>query len=454
MKTKAKNVISILLCFTLIFTSGSFWSIHAVAVPTEVKGKTVAEVLGMDGATYISWLTSHEKDKYYLGTPYTGYDHRNPNGDCAGAYGTMDSKGVAGMNCTGFVWHALYKATKASGGNTSIIPALGRDLWLNFYRNNKISRKYFSSKSEMLKSGYLNKGDIIWMYADGQETISNDYHHVGIYWGDGRSDVLWHSLVTENAITTVIPASYSNTMYQVLKVGASSSASLDTPQLKTVDAADDGIMITWDAVPGAVKYRVFRYDTLNSKWRKLSDTADVSWTDSAAELTGTYTYTVRCVSYDGTIFTSGYDRNGIIYTYSEPAEPTEEPSEALEPTEAVDPTEIIEPTDMIGPSESIGPSEPTVPDNPVSPTEPTGSEIKLGDVDGDGAITNRDAMILDRYVANWEGYDRIITNIKAADLNGDGEVNNRDAMILDRYVADWEGYDKYLIRSIHKDDYY
>ena len=36
-------------------------------------------------------------------------------------------------------------------------------------------------------------------------------------------------------------------------------------------------------------------------------------------------------------------------------------------------------------------------------------------------------------------------NRAAADLNRDASVNNRDAMILDRYVAGWPEYDKYFI---------
>ena len=69
----------------------------------------------------------------------------------------------------------------------------------------------------------------------------------------------------------------------------------------------------------------------------------------------------------------------------------------------------------------------------------------IGDVNVDGKVNNRDAMILDRYIAGWENYDMNIKNIDAADLNSDGSVNNRDAMILDRYVAGWAGYDKYIV---------
>ena len=76
--------------------------------------------------------------------------------------------------------------------------------------------------------------------------------------------------------------------------------------------------------------------------------------------------------------------------------------------------------------------------------EPAESYI-VGDVNGDGEVTNRDTIILERYISGWEGYDEYITNMDAADLNRDGEVTNRDIMILDRYIAGWEGYEQYII---------
>lgn len=223
---KIKRIISIILCVTVLFGTISATTAQAAtasasvsALPAEVKGTTLCSAFNMDFQKYMDWLKSHEKDNYYLGTPYKGYDHRNPKGDCGGAYGTNDVKGVAAMNCTGFVWHVLYKATKASGGNTSIIPALSG--WYTFYSSHKITRKYFSSKSAMLNSGYLEKGDIIWMF-DGSETVLSDYHHIGIYWGDGKSDVLWHSIDAvgnkSGNIQTVITPKARSPIYMVLKM--------------------------------------------------------------------------------------------------------------------------------------------------------------------------------------------------------------------------------------------
>ena len=69
----------------------------------------------------------------------------------------------------------------------------------------------------------------------------------------------------------------------------------------------------------------------------------------------------------------------------------------------------------------------------------------VGDVNDDAVVNNRDAMLLDRYVAGWIGYEEKIVNKDAADLNRDTQITNRDAMILDRYIAGWDGYAKYII---------
>ena len=204
------------------------WTAYA----SEIQGSvTIADVLGMDGAAYIEWLESHESDDYYIGTPYCpGWvdgmsgDYRNPNGDCQGAYGEADRPGVAGMNCTGFVWHALYKPTLASGGNTSMIPAISG--WVTFYRNYNIRRYYFSSKAEMLNSGVLEKGDIIWSFDGGSESSISDNHHVGIFWGDdSHEDRFWHSVNVSNTtnqgwnVITDIQSKVQTSLWVVVKAG-------------------------------------------------------------------------------------------------------------------------------------------------------------------------------------------------------------------------------------------
>lgn len=188
------------------------------AVVLMSESPTIADILGMDGAVYLEWLESHENDTYYLTTPYKPFDWRSPNGD-------ISFNGEPGMNCTGFVWHALMYPTRLCNGNTGLIPGISG--WVTFYRTYDIQRQYFQTREDMLASGYLEKGDIIWMF-DGTEDVLSDYHHIAIYWGDGHSDVCWHSidgasdgneLAYDGNIISRIAAKCASPYYLVLKTG-------------------------------------------------------------------------------------------------------------------------------------------------------------------------------------------------------------------------------------------
>lgn len=62
-------------------------------------------------------------------------------------------------------------------------------------------------------------------------------------------------------------------------------------------------------------------------------------------------------------------------------------------------------------------------------------ENKVGDVDGDGIVTNSDVTVLIRLLSGW--------NIDAgnSDVNGDGKINNRDAISLIQIVNDFKHED-------------
>ncbi len=67
--------------------------------------------------------------------------------------------------------------------------------------------------------------------------------------------------------------------------------------------------------------------------------------------------------------------------------------------------------------------------------------LLTGDLNDDGKVNVRDNMILARYLAGWEGYDKEAYLIEAADCNADGRINVKDNMILARHLAGWEGYE-------------
>ena len=64
---------------------------------------------------------------------------------------------------------------------------------------------------------------------------------------------------------------------------------------------------------------------------------------------------------------------------------------------------------------------------------PQEDEPLKGDVNGDGALNNRDVVVLFRYLSGeeYEGFD-----VSAADVNGDGTVNNKDITTLFRIVSE------------------
>ncbi|MBR3555044.1 MAG: leucine-rich repeat domain-containing protein [Oscillospiraceae bacterium] len=72
----------------------------------------------------------------------------------------------------------------------------------------------------------------------------------------------------------------------------------------------------------------------------------------------------------------------------------------------------------------------------------TSAAVLVGDVNGDGSVTNADAALLKRYIAGWS----VSIDRNAADLNRDGSVTNADAALLNRYIAGWESYDSYIIQ--------
>ena len=85
------------------------------------------------------------------------------------------------------------------------------------------------------------------------------------------------------------------------------------PTLKSTEGVNNGIKITWNAVTGATKYRVF-YKS-GGTWKSLGDTTDTSLTHTNVKSGSSYTYTVRCLAPDGKSYISGFDSKGITGTF-------------------------------------------------------------------------------------------------------------------------------------------
>lgn len=75
-------------------------------------------------------------------------------------------------------------------------------------------------------------------------------------------------------------------------------------------------------------------------------------------------------------------------------------------------------------------------DGEVPKPEPE-PEYALGDVSGDGLITNADVLVIFRYIYDPELYH---VDPKIGDVNHDGEITNADVLVIFRYIYDPELY--------------
>ena len=206
-RIKKSKVLTAVMTAVLIFQSacpaGLAYAAQKSGVSTYAAGQTIDQALGAT-KTVESVLSQHENDEYYLTTPY---GNKGPHGE-GGAINTWDCwkpKGEYGsgayMNCAGFVVAVL----RACGANTSIIGNYtandgynrGNEAnackWDEYCRDNNAVSYTFSSKEQMLASGILEKGDIIYMEPVDWNHSNSDCH-IGFFWGSNSSeDLFWHS---------------------------------------------------------------------------------------------------------------------------------------------------------------------------------------------------------------------------------------------------------------------
>ena len=90
--------------------------------------------------------------------------------------------------------------------------------------------------------------------------------------------------------------------------------SLGTPSITSATVVSNGIKVTWGAVSGAAKYRLYRKTT--GSWTKVTDTTATSYTDVSCQPGTTYTYTVRCITADGKTWTSNFNATGKTVTFT------------------------------------------------------------------------------------------------------------------------------------------
>ena len=160
--------------------------LEATSVIPEVKrpDSYVNDYLGFTRTDLVSYLVDNADE--YLGTPYkeeTVAPVLGPDGH---------------MQCEGFIWDvmravATQNETDIPCGNIRTEPANGGG-WVNWSYYHNVDPITFNTKDEMLASGILEKGDVIWSFdIAGPYGLSNS-NHVGFFWGDDpHDDKFWES---------------------------------------------------------------------------------------------------------------------------------------------------------------------------------------------------------------------------------------------------------------------
>ena len=149
---------------------------------------------GIDTQAITKELTAHQNDGFYLGTGYRGL-YTNPDENyCMSPNGAPNSYGP-GMNCTGFIATVIKRAggdiSRITNNSTGFGGAANAYNWRDVLRATT-KTDTFDSITEMLASGTMKKGDIIYFEPD--KTVTNYDCHIGFFWGNSPNEnKFWHS---------------------------------------------------------------------------------------------------------------------------------------------------------------------------------------------------------------------------------------------------------------------
>ena len=301
-----RRAVSMLLSAAITITCGVFpkreLSAKAAVLYNDENGIYLSEAFNVAGGNHYheprsqwtNFLDRYSRTDYYLGTPFDYWLYSaSPRGDLwqvEDGYGAYLAQGggsedMGGLNSTGFVWHAISNSlAEASGIDITVtgkwVPMLngfnnlsfsrqcwegGNNRWYDFINTYNVKYYQFTTKEDMLSSGVLGKGDIIWCVDGAVGTLMSglsipaDNHHVGIYMGDGSTDLWWQTGPTSadgsfnyqfNSINPVYGCAMSNTYIVLPWDGV--HAGDDTP---TVTGTSTQPPVTTTTQPAAYRER-------------------------------------------------------------------------------------------------------------------------------------------------------------------------------------------------------
>ncbi len=88
------------------------------------------------------------------------------------------------------------------------------------------------------------------------------------------------------------------------------------PAISSLEATDTGVKISWSKVEGAAKYRIFRKGPGENSFKKLTDTAKLSYVDKTAKDGEKYIYRLRSINSAGKVVNTFSATKSIVYSIS------------------------------------------------------------------------------------------------------------------------------------------
>ncbi|MBE6824201.1 MAG: hypothetical protein E7513_02525 [Ruminococcaceae bacterium] len=240
------------------------------------------------------------------------------NGKLIESYGGDHSPDGTYVGYLGFSLDAYYD--KSTGGykllGTSMLNmGEGNDtVYANYtlnYDGSYITLNYYSAET---------------ISSSGKTTYYDDAKSWGNTYGANKiSKSMYNSInanVTKNCVNANLStykvsmqhwATYSTSKKKSLLTESYNSFSLkktlvSKPVIKKFEAKSNGVKITWDAVSGAKKYRVYR--KTSSGWKAVATTTGTSITDKGIAVGEKRIYTLRCLSKNEKYHISSYDTAG------------------------------------------------------------------------------------------------------------------------------------------------
>lgn len=194
MKNHFAGILSVILA--VVSLSGTRMPVvSANSAENVTKKETIVkldEKLGVEPGKVLQELKAHEKDGYYLGTPYSGSPLTAEN--CMRPNGAHGGNGA--MNCTGFVAYVLEKCGADLSGIAKGSLRGGKvnaSNWFHWMTDNAVESYHYNTIEELLAGGKAQKGDVIYFEPVSWAEPDADCH-IGFFWGDHSSDNrFWHS---------------------------------------------------------------------------------------------------------------------------------------------------------------------------------------------------------------------------------------------------------------------